>query len=258
LGVGRTETLRSVCQRNVPEGEGQGRWPPAFIHTGCALAQAGRARRSGARDEALRHASAAAAIVPGEPRQLARIAEILAQLGAVDKAIPLVERARRFAAPEMSALAWATAAVALGHGRAASLPSGPRPVDPETLLLTARGALAAGGLTELNRSLDALGERAVALDSDLRLLARLRGNGDTRADADSDDPLLAYVEGLRAQLNGDLPAAAERFWHALSGHGDGCRAAGEYVATLRALKLRPDPKAWSALRAENAGCVNLR
>ena len=39
---------------------------------------------------------------------------------------------------------------------------------------------------------------------------------------------------------------------------DACRAAGEYVATLRALKQRPDPPIWNALRAENAGCVNLR
>ena len=212
----------------------------------------------GAREEALGRATAAAAIAPGEPRLLARIAEALAQMGAVDRAIPLLDRARRLAAPEMPALTWATAAVALGRGRTASLPPGPAPADPETRLLTARAALAAGGLVELAHALDEWGDRALVFDSDLRTLARLRGGAAMREPADADDPLRAYVDGLRAQLDGDLPAAAERFWHALSGHGDACRAAGEYVATLRALKLRPDPKAWSALRAENAGCVNLR
>jgi len=32
---------------------------------------------------------------------------------------------------------------------------------------------------------------------------------------------------------------------------------GEYVATLRALKLPADPSAWRALPAQNAGCKNL-
>ena len=45
--------------------------------------------------------------------------------------------------------------------------------------------------------------------------------------------------------------------HALSGHGDACRAAGEYRATLRALKSKADAAAFGALRGENAGCVNL-
>jgi hypothetical protein len=78
------------------------------------------------------------------------------------------------------------------------------------------------------------------------------------AEPDEDDPVRAYVDGLWAQLHGDLAGAAERFWHALSGHGDACRAVGEYVATLRALKLPADPSAWRTLPAENAGCVNLR
>jgi hypothetical protein len=154
-------------------------------------------------------------------------------------------------------------AVALGRGRAPSLPEGPRPADPETRLLVARAALAAGGIGELTQALDALGPEALAHDADLRLYARLRAPGPTKAEpgrTDSeatDDPLGAYVDGLRAQLRGDLPAAVERFWHALSGHGDACRAVGEYVATLRALKLPADPSAWRALPAQNAGCKNL-
>jgi hypothetical protein len=72
-----------------------------------------------------------------------------------------------------------------------------------------------------------------------------------------ENPAQAYVDGLRARLAGDLLGAADRLAHALSGHGDACRAAGEYVATLGALKRHPDPTVFSALRAENAACVNL-
>ena len=101
----------------------------------------------------------------------------------------------------------------------------------------------------------------MAHDADLRLFARLRLPVDRGADAESDDatddPVRAYVDGLRAQLQADLPAAVERFWHALAGHGDACRAVGEYVATLRALKLPADPSAWRALTIQNAGCKNL-
>ncbi|HVU51536.1 MAG TPA: hypothetical protein VHL80_12665, partial [Polyangia bacterium] len=66
-----------------------------------------------------------------------------------------------------------------------------------------------------------------------------------------------YVAGLRARLAGDLMGAAEHLSHALSGHADACRAAGEYVATLRALKRHPDATAFNTLRADNSGCVNL-
>jgi len=66
-----------------------------------------------------------------------------------------------------------------------------------------------------------------------------------------------YVDGLRARLAGDSLLAAEHLSHALAGHADACRAAGEYVATLRSLKRHPDASAFNTLRAENAGCVNL-
>jgi hypothetical protein len=68
----------------------------------------------------------------------------------------------------------------------------------------------------------------------------------------------AYLDGVAAELAGDLPRAAARLRQALSGHGDACRAAGEYVAALRAQRLRPDRAAFAPLRAENAHCVNLR
>ncbi|MEO8213252.1 MAG: hypothetical protein ABI560_08670, partial [Myxococcales bacterium] len=73
-----------------------------------------------------------------------------------------------------------------------------------------------------------------------------------------DDPVRAYVDGLRARLDGNIPAAVASLRHALSGHGDACRAAGEYLTMLRVLKQPVEPASWNLLRAENAGCVNLR
>lgn len=285
-----TMKLPAICDevdREEPGLASQVRWPPVFFRAACALARATRARRSGARTVALVAAKAAAAIAPDEPRLMGRIALELAQLGAIDRAASLLTRARRRAAPETPTLAWAAVAVALGRGRAPPLPDAPRPADPETRLLEARAGLAEGGLGELAAVVTRLGPRAIATDADLRLLARL---GETEAtdrrppaprpssagatpaahlattprdvapeeDRDDDDPLRAYVDGLAAQFRGDPAAAAERFWHALSGHGDACRAVGEYVAALRALKLPADPSAWRALSSENAACVNLR
>src|SRR5262249_27996207 len=66
-----------------------------------------------------------------------------------------------------------------------------------------------------------------------------------------------YVDGLRARIAGDGLLAAEHLSHALSGHADACRAAGEYVAALRALKRHPDATVFNTLRADNSGCVNL-
>ena len=252
-----------------------GTWRPPAIEAACLLARAERERRAGNRAQARADAEGAARAVPDEPRLLARAALLLAQLGAVDQAVALVARSRRRAAAEMPALVWATAAIALGRGHAGALPAGPRPADPETVLLVARAALAAGGVGALGAAMGGLGPTARARDGDLERLGRLterpprltaRSPGLTAGQASDqladqaavDDPMQAYLDGLAAQLAGDLVKAAERFGHALSGHGDACHAAGEYVAALRAQKRRPDPSEFSRLRAENAHCVNLR
>jgi len=86
-------------------------------------------------------------------------------------------------------------------------------------------------------------------------IGRAREAGDAGA---ADEPLRDYVDGLRAKLDGALPKAVEKFGHALSGHGDACRAAGEYIDALKVLKRPDDPRAFTALRAENSTCVNLR
>ena len=244
-----------------------GPWRPPAIEAACLLARAERERQAGNRAAARADAESAARAVPDEPRLLARTALLLAQLGAVDQAAALLARARRRAAVEMSTFVWATAAVALGRGHAGALPAGPRPADPETTLLIARAALAAGGVGALGAALGGLGPTARDHDSDLERLGRLaartprltsRPPDQAAGQPAVDDPMQAYLDGLAAQLAGDLVKATERFGHALSGHGDACHAAGEYVAALRAQKRRPDPTALARLRGENSRCVNLR
>jgi tetratricopeptide (TPR) repeat protein len=244
-----------------------GKWRPPAIETACLLGRAERERRAGDRAAARADAEGAGRVVPDEPRLLARAALLLAQLGAVDQSAALLARARRRAAAEMPTFVWATAAVALGRGHAGALPGGPRPADPETTLLVARAALAAGGVGALGVALGALGPTTHAPDADLERLGRLASRGSrpaSRAAAQSggqattDDPLQAYLDGVAAQLAGDLVRATERFGHALSGHGDACHAAGEYVAALRAQKRRPEPGVFARLRGENSRCVNVR
>jgi tetratricopeptide (TPR) repeat protein len=243
----------------------------ALEGAGCALREATRARLAGDRRRACARAVAAAELAPEDPRLLARVAQLLAEMGAVDRAAALVARAERLAAPDMPALAWAALGVALGRGRAAVPPAAPPPPAPEGPLLEVRAALATGGIGALaavigrGRGGAGAGAGGEAPDPDRDAFAHLRdaavaGGATVAARSDGpgkDDPLRAYVAGLRARLAGDLDSAAEHFSRALSGHGDACRAAGEYVATLRALKRKADASAFTALRAENAGCVNL-
>jgi tetratricopeptide (TPR) repeat protein len=233
-----------------------------YVVSGCALAWSERARFAGERLRASTQSQAAARTMPEEPRMLARAAQLLAQAGLVDRAEKLVERAARFVAPQAPELAWARLALTLGHGRAATAPPGLRPINATTRVLAARAAFAVGGAGALATTLDGFGP-AVALDADLRLLETLvsREGGTPAVAATSlrarQGAAQQYVDGLRARLAGDAMGAAEHLSHALAGHADACRAAGEYVATLRALKRHADPSAFSALRAENAGCVNL-
>jgi tetratricopeptide (TPR) repeat protein len=252
---------RSAASGEVSECAGE-RWRLPAIKVACMLVRAERARRTGHRADARADLEAFAGALPDEPRLLARAALRLAQLGAVDQAAALLGRARRLAAAETPLLTWATAAVALGRGRAGALPAGARPADPETALIVARAALVAGGVGALGKALAGLGADARTRDADLERLGRLtsrkpRTAPEAAGPGGGDDPMQAYVDGLAAQLDGNLVKATERFEHALSGHGDACRAAGEYVAATRAQKRRPDPAVFARLRAENGRCVNL-
>ena len=256
-------------------------WPQltdAMEVAACALRDATRARVSGDRARARASAVAAAEAAPTDPRLLAEIAQILAELGAVDRASALVTRAQRLAAPHMPALAWAEFGVGLSRGRTPPQPAPPFPPAPEGPLLEMRAALAAGGVGALAAVTTRPGGAEHGRDPDRDAIASLGGPnavapvvaptvdtpraGSAASPSRSggrrdDEPLHAYVDGLRARLAGNLPLAAERFSRALAGHGDACRAAGEFGAVLRALKRKPDSRVFSALRAENAGCVNL-
>jgi tetratricopeptide (TPR) repeat protein len=256
--------LGALCGQN-------GALPP-YVVAGCALAASSRARAAGDRLRASTQSQAAARATPDQPRLLARAAQLLAQEGFVDKADKLVERASRFETPQAPDLAWARLAVTLGHGRVATAPPGQRPFDGTTRVIAARSAFAAGGPGALAAALDGYGAGVVVRDADLRLLqalaapaapppATMGAPGTAKGPAPPPRPTASpadhYVAGLRARLAGDAFGAAEHLSHALAGHADACRAAGEYVALLRALKRRPDPTAFNTLRAENSGCVNL-
>jgi tetratricopeptide (TPR) repeat protein len=251
--------LGSACSEN-------GVLPP-YVVAGCALALSTRARFAGDRFAASAQARAASRALPDEPRMLARAAQLLAETGSIDRAEKLVARASELERPEAPALAWARLAVTLGHGRAATAPPGLRPADGTARVLAARASFAAGGAGALAATLDGFGADVVARDADLRLLRRLTVPAASRPADPAVAPAKpagaanataeAYVDGVRARLDGNASLAAEKLSHALSGHGDACRAAGEYVAALRALKRHADIGAFSPLRAENAACVNL-
>lgn len=272
LGTDSTPVERPVCDKLTAAGNEQpspSRWPPAAVRAGCALARAAEARAHGRREEALASAEEAGRLASAEPRLLTRTSLLLAQLGEIDWAAGLLERARRLNPTETPAMKWVSAALDLGRGHAPPLPRGPRPPDPEIRLVIARDGLSAGGLGGLRTALGGLGAEALKHDADLAMLAALvsdhggRAGGPGGAPALSDvvpasDPFRAYLEGVRANLAEDLPEAARRFAHALTGHGDACRAAGEYIAALKLLKRPDDPNALAPLRGENTSCVNIR
>ena len=152
------------------------------------------------------------------------------------------------------ALAWADAAVSLGRGRASPLPVG-------RAARRSRGAAAGGprqpGGGRRRRAVGARstswGAEARAHDADLAELARLRRDAAAPRTPRATIRCARSSRGCARGSTASSTSPAERLRHALSGHGDACRAAGEYRATLRALKQKPDAAVFAPLRAENAG-----
>jgi hypothetical protein len=72
----------------------------------------------------------------------------------------------------------------------------------------------------------------------------------------SEGPVAAYAHGLRARLAGDAPTAVRWLSAALDGHGDACRAAGEYLAAAR-LANHPVTTELDRIRAVNTRCPHL-
>ena len=152
----------------------------------------------------------------------------------------------------MPALLWARHAIALGRGQAAPPPALPV-TNPELYLLAARAAFAAGGTEALARFLENEAPPAFAAHPEVRVLAEI-----LEPDAGTGgEPLAAYVRGVRARLAGDEGQALSALAAALDGHGDACRAAGEYVAAVEAAKRAVDGTLFAPLRAKNARCINL-
>jgi hypothetical protein len=218
----------------------------SVLRAGCALERATRARLAGDQPRALEEARAAATTTIS-PRLAGRTAQLLGQLGAIDEADALLGAARKLGDESMPALAWAAAAVTLGRGQLA-LPAGLQTGGSVNRVLAVRAAFASGGTKALDQWLG-----TSPADPEVRLyLAMARGSIDAGG-----SPVADYLAGLRARLAGDLPTAAVRLRGALEGHGDACRAAGEYVATLRALGRELDLRAFDPLRRSNARCVHL-
>jgi hypothetical protein len=237
----QARALAESCARD-------GKTAPRLL-AACALEEAGRARHGGDGAAALERARRAAQAA--DPRLLGRAAQLLAQLGHVDEAEAVLARARRLADPTVPALAWAGLAVALGRGQVAVPPPDLATTGALDRLIAARSAFAAGG----QRGLEAwMSAGPPTSDPELHLLRSFLLPGFTQH---ARTPMGAYLSGLRARLDGDLPAAARLLGEALDGHADACRAAGEYAATQVALGQAVDPVMLRPLQEINSRCVNL-
>jgi tetratricopeptide (TPR) repeat protein len=246
-GNAATATWEDACSRD-------GARSP-FIAGACDLARAQRAARDHDWEGAIRWAKAAGQRRPAEPRLLGGAAQVLAAMGAVDYASSCLQDAIRTASPTLPSLYWAKVAVQLGRGQLADLTDRPRPVSsPWAPVLLSRNALASGGIKALSAILRELPSGSPGLDTVALLFS---DDAPEKASAASTDPFHSYLVGVKARLAGKPAAAAALLGKALQGHGDACRAAGEYLAACRELGWSPDGAALSWLRRENAGCVNL-
>jgi hypothetical protein len=123
-------------------------------------------------------------------------------------------------------------------------------------LLAARIALASGGIKALMDGLPNLEVASAELKA-LVAAAEEAGEGDADGKAAPLEPSWAYVKGMQARLAGKPALAADLLAKALAGHGDACRAAGEYLAACEAVGRVPDANAFGWLLGNNAQCVNL-
>jgi tetratricopeptide (TPR) repeat protein len=228
-----------------------------FIANACDLMRARSAWRRHDRQAAIAFAESAGRRRPPEPRSLGRAAQLLASLGAVDQAASCLDEATRVSSPGLPSLRWARIAVKLGRGQLPSPPETlPATSSPWAPALLARIALASGGIKALADALPALRNGSPEVGALARLVEGDAGEAPIMASG-SLDPVQAYVRGLRARLDGKLSLAATLLPRALSGHGDACRAAGEYLAVCRELGRIPEAAAFAALAGENGKCVNL-
>jgi hypothetical protein len=228
------------------------RWvPPAIVAT-CTLARAERARRTGSRAEARALAEAAAALAPDEPRLLSRAAVALCQLGAVDRAAALVERARRSVAPGAQLLPGRSRRCRWAAPRSRCPPARSR--RSRVRLLSAPASLAAADRRAGRHARRAGRGTYEQRRRDAGLASRARAS--EPAPRRSGDTIRAGLRrGLRARLDGKLDVA--RTAAPRAGPGTATPAAPRAkTGTLRALKQKPDPAFRPAARRKR-GLLNL-
>jgi tetratricopeptide (TPR) repeat protein len=227
-----------------------------FIAGACDLARALQADRNHDRKAAIRLADSAGRHRPAEPRTLGRAAQLLASMGTVDRASTCLDEALRIASPTLPSVRWAKLAVELGRGYLPDLPQDlPATSSPWAPLLKARIALASGGIKALTAILPELQNGNAELDAFVQAAKSVAN--EALIDPDVLDPIKAYVYGMQARLAGKAARAADLLSKALQGHGDACRAAGEYLAVCRELGRMPNANAFAWLVSENGRCVNL-
>jgi hypothetical protein len=228
-----------------------------FIAAACDLARADRAWRNRDRDGAIRFADSAGRRRPALPRVLGGAAQLLASLGAVDRASACLDEATQIANPALPSLRWAKLAVELGRGQLADPPEElPIASSPWAPILMARIALASGRIEALAANFPELRSGSTEFKA-LALLGRTDAGGEAASDPAAMDPVRAYVKGLQARLEAKPSLAAALLARAMHGHGDACRAAGEYLAVCQVLGRIPDATAFASVANENSRCVNL-
>jgi tetratricopeptide (TPR) repeat protein len=214
------------------------------LDVACRLHGATALRREGKRRAALRAGLDAMDVVPGDPRSLAMVAQLMNNLGAIEDAQELITRAERFADSRYPPLAWAIAAQGVARDRMTPLPEGPAP-GPEARLIAARSIFV--GPPARRKALDRLGVTAALIEADIDLRWVAQGTGargkraaaviTRRAQSQYGDklpgPVAAYVVGALARLTGQQRLAETSLSRSLVGHGDACRAATLYLLSLR-------------------------
>jgi hypothetical protein len=247
--VGASASWEATCERDGSKSP--------FIASACDLARARRAVRDHDRDAAVRFADSAGRHRPADPRVLAGVAQLLASLGAVDRASSCYDEATRMASPTLPSLRWAKLAIDLGRGQLADFPEELAVASsPWAPVLKARIALASGGTKVLSATLREFPAGSAGLDA-LALPASAEAGGEAVAEPAGPEPASAYVRGMQALLAGKPSLAADLLAKSLYAHGDACRAAGEYLALCRELGRFPDADAFAWLARENVHCVNL-
>jgi len=269
----RAQLVLAVAERALGEADWSKRLETACasdskisraVRSACATEAALQARLDGDRSGALRKAKAIAQTTD-DPALLGQLSLLMALLGEIDAADEVLQRAAKRADSGMVPLQWAGFAIRLGRSetvQATQLLE--HPAGPERHLVALRAAYARSGKQGLGAMLKGLPPGILDIDWDVRAFSVLaRDSAPSKAElsalekkGERGNPVAAYVLGLFSSQEGDYKLAARRFERSLAWHGDGCRAATQYLeafshlgrgAVLNKAGLR-------AVRARNANC----